>query len=104
MCKKVPVDFKFRGHYHLDVDIPPEPSGINWENYKTTFCSRFFFSIVLALILSSLLVASILLTYSIKEIFDSINYSTYCPKQYLYAKEENVRTDAEIQFINNCFC
>lgn len=29
-----PLDFLFKGHFHLEVTNPPEPFAIYWENYR----------------------------------------------------------------------
>ena len=60
-----------------------------------------FFLLVISILCLS---ATFIFTFLLEQQFDSINFSSYCPKQYLYAKEENVVTQEEIQFIRNCFC
>ena len=101
---KTPLDFLLRGHYHLTVSEPPEPHSIYWDNYETSMTRRIIMGVLLSVILLLCLAITWVFTMALEDQFDSINYSSYCPKQYLYAKEENVETPEEVQFIRNCFC
>jgi hypothetical protein len=42
-CKRVPLEFLFRGHYHLTVSEPPEPFAIYWDNYHLSYCRTIVF-------------------------------------------------------------
>jgi len=102
--RKVPLDFLFRGHYHLTVSEPPEPYAIYWDNYHQSMVRKLVFGIFMLILVLLFLSITIGCSYALEKQFDSINYSTYCPKQYIYAKYENVETKEELQFIDNCFC
>ena len=65
---------------------------------------RLLIGLALACILLLYFSISLGFAVAMKTQYDSIGYSAYCPKQYLYAKEENVQTEEERQFIRNCFC
>ena len=103
-CRKVPLEFLFRGHYHLVVSKPPEPHAIYWENYQESIGRKLVFGFLLSIIVFVCLAITLGFTFVLKDRFESINFSTYCPKQYLYAKNENVETELELQYIRNCFC
>jgi len=103
-CQQVPIEYLFRGHYHLVVTDPPEPFAIYWDNYRQGVVARIIAIISLIVLIGLALGGTVALTKILQEEIESINYSTYCPKQYLYAKEENVETKQEVQFIRNCFC
>jgi hypothetical protein len=103
-CRKVPLEFLFRGHYHLVVSKPPEPHAIYWENYQENIVRKLVFGFLLSIIVVVCLAITLGFTFVLKDRFESINFSTYCPKQYLYAKDENVETEVELQYIRNCFC
>mmetsp|Transcript_29496 Transcript_29496/g.44821 ORF Transcript_29496/g.44821 Transcript_29496/m.44821 type:complete len:137 (+) Transcript_29496:1109-1519(+) len=90
---RAPIEFLLRGHFHLMVNEPPEPYSIYWDNYRQSMVRKLFIGILLALSCLLYLAITFGFTVALKEQFDSINYSTYCPKQYLYAKEENVKTN-----------
>lgn len=62
------------------------------------------FGFLLSVIILICLSITLGFTYALKDRFSSLSFKTYCPKQYLYAKAENVETDEELKFINNCFC
>ena len=102
--RQAPLDFLFRGHYLLTVSEPPEPYAIYWDNYHLSIVRKDIFGLLLTVLILLFLSITLAFTYALQEQFESINYSTYCPKQYLYAKEGNVETAEEIQFIRNCFC
>lgn len=102
--RKVPLEFLFRGHYHLTVEEPPEPHAIYWQNYRENVARKLVFGFLLSMIIIICLGITLSFTFVLKERFEAINFSTYCPKQYLYAKPENVVSDEELQYINNCFC
>lgn len=102
-CRRVPLDFLFRGHYHLTVGRPPEPYAIYWDNYHQSMVRKLVFGLFLTVLTLLFLSITIGATYALHAL-ESASHSTYCPKQYLYAKLENVQTKEEAQFINNCFC
>jgi hypothetical protein len=94
--KKTPLDYLLRGHYHLTVSDPPEPHAIHWDNFEAGMSRRIIMGLLLTVIIVLCLAITWLFTMALEKQFDSINYSAYCPKQYLYAKEENVETAEEI--------
>ena len=102
--RKSPLELLLRGYYHLTVTTPPEPYEIYWDNYNQSFSRQIVFFIIIIIICLLLLSITWIFTLLLEKQFDSINYSDFCPKQYLYAKEENVETQEEVQFIRNCFC
>lgn len=102
--RKTPAEFLFRGHYHLSVAVPAEPFAINWANMKDNAGTRILFSLLLFLILVILLAINIYMTMTLQKEFESLDYSSYCPKLFLYAKEENVKSELEKTFVRNCFC
>lgn len=50
-CKRTPVDYLFRGLFHLQMKDPPQPYHIYWENYTTSMVRRLFIGITLFFIL-----------------------------------------------------
>mmetsp|Transcript_10713 Transcript_10713/g.17986 ORF Transcript_10713/g.17986 Transcript_10713/m.17986 type:complete len:215 (+) Transcript_10713:938-1582(+) len=65
---------------------------------------RLVMGLLLFFIISLYFSMSLGFAVGLKTQFESINYSAYCPKQYLYAKEINVQTEQERVYIRNCFC
>lgn len=94
-AKKPPMEMLFRGYYPLNVTAAPEPASIYWENYRSTVIRKVIFGIILFCLLIGILFVSIVITAVLSEIFNSLEFSTYCPKQYLYAKDRNVITAQE---------
>ena len=91
-CKQVPLDFLFRGYYPLTVKQAPEPALIYWENYKKNVGRQLLYGTIMLLLILALFLVSLGITFAMSETFNSLSFKTYCPKQYLYAKEENVET------------
>ena len=90
--KKPSLDFLFRGHYHLEVTSAPEPNAIYWENYNENSCRKLIFIVIFVILILILLLVTFSFTLAMGNAFDALKYDKYCPKQYLYAKIENVST------------
>ena len=60
--RKPPLDFLFRGHYHLEVTSAPEPNSIYWENYNENSCRKLIFIVIFVI----MILISLLITFSFK--------------------------------------
>lgn len=64
-CRKVPLEFLFRGYYHLIVGIPPEPYAIKWENSRPFVLGKILVFILFLAIVAILFATTLGLTYTL---------------------------------------
>ena len=65
LCRQVPVDYLFKGQYHLTVEVPPEPYTIYWDNLHSSAVNKILFSVTLLFFVLIMYVILIYLTITL---------------------------------------